>query len=134
MTNTITDIKRPVNVHKTYHAHVYFDSDTKEIARGVCDKIAQQFDLKIGRFHERLVGPHPRWSCQVTFRAKHFDEFIPWLDANREGLTIFIHGLTGDYLKDHTDYAYWLEQSVELNLEMFQPNRIRRFAQNLNII
>ena len=115
----MTDIKRPVNVHRAYHAHVYFDSETKEIARSVCNKIAQQFDLKIGRFHERLVGPHPRWSCQVTFGAKHFDKFIPWLDANREDLTIFIHGLTGDDLQDHTDYAYWLGQSVELNLDMF---------------
>ncbi len=120
----MTEIKRPINLHNNYHAHVYFDSESEKVARGVCDQIAQNFDLKIGRFHRKSVGPHPKWSCQVTFNAKHFDQFIPWLDANRKGLTIFIHGLTGDDLKDHTEYAYWLGQSVELNLGMFQRNLI----------
>lgn len=121
----MTEIKRPINLHRAYHAHVYFDAETQEVARKLCDKIAQQFaDLTVGRFHKRSVGPHSKWSCQTTFSAKHFDTFIPWLDANREGLTIFIHGLTGDDLKDHTDYAYWLGQSVELNLRMFRPHPV----------
>lgn len=116
----MSDVKRPINIHEDYHAHVYFDSDSKDTARSLCDRVAKQFELNIGRFHERTVGPHPMWSCQITFSAKNFDDFIPWLDANREDLTIFVHGLTGDDLKDHTDYAYWLGQSVALNLGMFE--------------
>lgn len=127
----MTDIKRPINLHRAYHAHVYFDAESQGVARRVCDNIAQQFDLNIGRFHKRMVGPHPMWSCQISFSAEHFDEFIPWLDANREGLSILIHGLTGDHLKDHTDYAYWLGQNVELNLRMFQPSRVSLYLSNL---
>lgn len=60
------------------------------------------------------------WSCQVTFHYQDFDQFIPWLDEHRAGLTIFVHGLTGDDLEDHTDYASGLGQSVALNLSLFQ--------------
>jgi len=113
------ETKRPVNLHKAYHAHVYFDDKTKDYARKLCDEVGEKFSLKVGRFHEKLVGPHPRWSCQITFGKKDFETFIPWLDENRKELTIFVHGLTGDDLKDHTDFAYWLGQEVELNLGIF---------------
>ena len=112
--------KRPQNLHKAYHAHVYFDEETKDAAKKLCDASANEFGLNVGRFHEKLVGPHPRWSCQVSFGSKDFDQYIAWLDANRGDLTIFVHGLTGDNLKDHTEYAYWLGQDVELNLEIFK--------------
>ena len=111
--------KRPVNQHKAYHAHIYFDEETKNPAKALCSKVKATFALRVGTFLERLVGPHPMWSCQITFGEKDFDDFVPWLDKNREGLTVFIHGLTGDNLKDHTDYAYWLGEAVTLNLDFF---------------
>lgn len=113
----------PVNIHKAYHTHVYFDANSAELAKTLCEQVQQQFALSVGRFHERLVGPHPRWSCQITFGTKHFDQLIPWLEQNRAGLTIFVHGLTGNDLKDHTDYAYWLGDAVPLNLAVFQEKR-----------
>lgn len=112
--------RRPLNLHKAYHAHVYFDEDTKVLARGLCDASADKFHLKVGRFHEKLVGPHPRWSCQISFGAKDFDDYISWLDRNRGDLTVFVHALTGDDWKDHTDFAYWLGEEVELNLRFFE--------------
>ncbi len=113
------EIKRPSNIHKAYHAHVYFDSETLDFATSLCNRAGERFGLKVGRVHQKPVGPHPKWSCQITFASKHFDEFIPWLNENRNGLTILVHALTGDDLKDHTDYAYWLGSSVELNLSIF---------------
>lgn len=118
----MTKIKRPVNLHKAYHAHVYFDETTKVGAKKLCIEASDRFNLKIGRFHEKLVGPHPRWSCQILFATKDFEAFIPWLDQNRKELTILVHGLTGDNLKDHTDFAYWLGQEVELNLSVFNSS------------
>lgn len=58
-------------------------------------------------------------SCQIAFTSKDFESLVTWLDENRAGLTVFVHALTGDYLKDHTDYAYWLGDSVELDLSLF---------------
>ncbi len=115
----MTEIKRPINIHNDYHAHVYFDNKTLEFARDLCDRIGTLFGLKVGRIHQKPVGPHPKWSCQIIFTDQDFDELIPWIDENRNGLTILVHGLTDEHLKDHTDHAYWLGDSAELDLSMF---------------
>lgn len=116
---TQTGPKRPVNSHKAYHAHVYFDANTRAEAKFLCEGSGKDFGLRVGTFHERLVGPHTMWSCQINFGAKQFEEYIAWLDKNRNGLTIFIHPITGDDLVDHTEYAYWLGKEVPLNLGIF---------------
>ena len=116
--------KRPINLHEAYHAHVYFDKSSKALAKKLCEESGEIFGLEVGRFHEKLVGPHPCWSCQVRFSHKDFDNYIAWLDETREGLTVFVHALTGNDLEDHTEYAYWLGQEVELNLSTFKkPNK-----------
>ncbi|MFT7053101.1 MAG: aromatic ring-cleaving dioxygenase [Psychromonas sp.] len=116
----INKINRPVNIHQHYHAHIYFDQQTLTFATSLCQQAGELFDLKIGRIHQKAVGPHPMWSCQISFTEQDFDKLIPWLDAQRNGLTIFVHGNTGDDLRDHTEYAYWLGESVKLNLSMFR--------------
>ena len=109
--------KRPVNIHKAYHAHVYFDEDSVNFAAALCAEAGEKFGLKVGRVHQKLVGPHTRWSCQITFGSKSFDAFIPWLDEHRGDLSVLVHALSGDDLADHTKYAYWLGDSVEINLD-----------------
>ncbi|WP_027967262.1 DOPA 4,5-dioxygenase family protein [Halomonas halocynthiae] len=116
----MTDVKRPVNSHKAYHAHVYFEQATLPLATSLCEQAGEKFGLKVGRVHQKNVGPHPKWSCQITFGTKHFDQLVPWLEQNREGLSILIHALTGNDLEDHTIYAYWLGDSLELDLSMFR--------------
>lgn len=110
--------KRPVNIHKGYHAHVYFDQQTLDFASKLCAQAGEKFGLKVGRVHQKPVGPHTQWSCQITFSHKSFDEFIPWLDTHRQNLSVLVHALTGDDLADHTEYAYWLGDDVALNLEV----------------
>ena len=39
--------------------------------------------------------------------------------GNRNGLTILVPALTGDGLKNHTDYAYRLGDEVELTFSIF---------------
>ena len=112
--------KRPVNAHKAYHAHIYFDADTLPLVERLAQAIENQLRLRVGRIHQRPVGPHPCWSVQITFAHKDFDRFIPWLDAERQGLSVLVHAQTGDDLKDHTEYAYWLGDSVPLKLDMFR--------------
>lgn len=110
---------RPINIHKGYHAHVYFEQETLDFASALCKEAGEKFGLQVGRVHQRLVGPHTKWSCQIIFSHQSFAEFIPWLDENRGGLSVLVHALTGDDLADHTKYAYWLGDSVELNLAAF---------------
>jgi DOPA 4,5-dioxygenase len=99
-----------------YHAHVYFDGASVEQARALRERISEGFDYAVGRFHEKKVGPHPRWSFQIAFEADEFGTIVPWLALNRKGLTVFVHGLSGQDIVDHTELVMWLGDSVALDL------------------
>jgi len=101
-----------------YHAHVYYDAATKPIAERLREKLEARFDAPVyGRWHDRPVGPHPRWSYQVAFDTALHDEIVAFLDANREGLTVLLHEQTGDDIRDHTDGASFLGTPVTLDIE-----------------
>jgi DOPA 4,5-dioxygenase len=100
-----------------YHAHVYFDEATVEQARALRERIGETFEAAVGRFHEKNVGPHPCWSYQIAFTPELLGTLIPWLAQHREGLTVFVHGLSGDAIYDHTQLVIWLGESVPLNLD-----------------
>jgi aromatic ring-cleaving dioxygenase len=100
----------------SYHAHVYFDAATRAQAEKLCTEAGQAFGVKIGRMHDKPVGPHPRGSCQLTIGADQFAQVIPWLITHRRGLTVFTHAETGNALKDHTDHVLWLGPSEPLKL------------------
>ena len=100
-----------------YHAHVYFDAAGREQAQHLCELAGRTFGgVTVGRMHDKPVGPHPRGSCQLAFGPELFAEVIPWLLANRNGLTVFAHAETGEALKDHTEHVLWLGLSETLNL------------------
>ncbi len=101
---------------KGYHAHVYFDEATVAQARALRERVSDDFDYSVGRFHEKNVGPHPRWSFQIAFKADEFGTIVPWLALNRKGLTVFVHGLSGQDIFDHTELVMWLGDSVALDL------------------
>ena len=105
-----------------YHAHVYFEQSSVEQARALRERIAEEFDHAVGRFHEKPVGPHPCWSFQVAFEPDALGVLLPWLALNRHGLTVFVHGLTGDDLYDHTELVMWLGESRKLNLDALSPS------------
>lgn len=102
-----------------YHAHVYFDAQTLDQARALCEEAAQRFGLKMGRVHERPVGPHPDWSCQLAFEHAQLADVVCWLALNRKGLVVFLHPLTGDDLADHTEHAIWMGAVRDLDVSMF---------------
>ena len=112
-------VLRPRNLFPKYHAHVYFDERSVEQARELCQNAAKSFGVQMGRVHQRLVGPHPHWSCQLAFDSTQFDKLIPWLDEHRGGLNVLIHGVTGHDLEDHTTNASWLGDPAKLNLSIF---------------
>jgi aromatic ring-cleaving dioxygenase len=99
-----------------YHAHVYYDADTRERAHALCQEAGRVFSLTVGRMHDNPVGPHPRGSCQLAFAAEHLAKVLPWLILNRNGLTVFAHAETGNALKDHTEHVIWLGPSEPLKL------------------
>ncbi|MCR9126874.1 MAG: DOPA 4,5-dioxygenase family protein [Rhodobacteraceae bacterium] len=102
-----------------YHAHVYFDEKTVDRARALCEAVRDRFGAEMGRVHERAVGPHPMFSCQLAFGPQAFADIVPWLALNRDGLIVFTHPDTGDDLADHRDHGIWMGAMPKLKLDIF---------------
>jgi len=102
----------------SWHAHVYFDAESRDAARAFRDAVDAQFGerVELGRFHERPVGPHPQWSYQIAFAPERFAEVAGWLALNHGALDVFMHPNTGDQLRDHRDSAVWIGRSYALDL------------------
>ena len=100
-----------------YHAHVYYDAASKETAARLREAIEQRFAVRLGRWHDQPIGPHPHGSYQIAFEPALFGELVPWLALNRDGLVVLVHPETGDDLADHGERAIWLGKSQELDLE-----------------
>ena len=46
---------------QSYHAHVYYDAETKETAARLRAEVEARFDdITMGRWHDKPVGPHQR--------------------------------------------------------------------------
>ena len=111
--------RRPPEI-ESFHAHVYFDESSRDPARALREEVEARFPVTMGRWHERCVGPHPRWSYQIAFAPEVFDRLVPFLMLNRRGCTIFLHPNTGQDLEDHRDRALWMGELLPLNLAIFK--------------
>lgn len=109
------------DIIKDWHVHVYFDAGSKADALAVrADIEAALPGLKLGRVHDKPVGPHPMGSYQVLVPNDRMAETAGWLSLNRRGLTVLLHPNTEDDLKDHRDYPIWFGTAPKINFEMFE--------------
>lgn len=101
-----------------WHAHVYFDAARRDAAWALRQAVAARFGevVRIGRFNEGPVGPHPVGSYELAVRPEAFAELLPWLVLNHGELDCFIHPNTGALLRDHTEGALWLGRQHALHL------------------
>ena len=109
---TMTDIN-------DFHAHIYFDEEELPRVRALASELQRRFALRVGHFHTRPVGPHPRGSVQLTVPPEQFGEVATYLAVARDGLTIFAHASTGDDLADHSRNVVWFGPSEALDLSIF---------------
>ncbi len=103
-----------------WHAHIYYDPKEHAQAKALCEAAAARFGIKMGRMHDAPIGPHPRGSCQLSVPSALFADVMPWLVANRGGLTVFAHGESGDEVADHTRHVVWLGPSESLDMTIFE--------------
>lgn len=109
----------PENI-KAYHAHLYYSDEAgTQMAKEIAQQASELFDIRVGRFHQKKVGPHPMWSCQLSFASETFPKIVPWLMLNRRTLDVFLHPLTGDEYVDHTQGVSWLGNSHMLDISQF---------------
>jgi DOPA 4,5-dioxygenase len=100
-----------------FHAHIYFDTTTRNVAARVRETLGDRFSVKLGRWHDKPIGPHLKPMYQVAFTPDQFDQVVPWLMLHREGLDILVHPTTGDDVADHTDHALWLGEKLGVNVD-----------------
>jgi aromatic ring-cleaving dioxygenase len=108
-----------------YHAHVYYDSQT---ARGRAERLRERVAVEfppatLGRWHDKLVGPHTQSMYQIAFPSGMLESFLPWLMLNRDGLTILLHPETGNDYRDHTAHAVWFGTVLPLRVDVFKDRR-----------
>lgn len=109
-----------VSAIQSWHAHVYYDpATTKEIAAGLREQVAARFPAAVlGRWHDKLVGPHPQAMYQIAFANADFPMLAPFLALNRQGLTILVHPESGRPKDDHLKHAMWLGAVLPLDASM----------------
>jgi DOPA 4,5-dioxygenase len=106
-----------------YHAHIYYDAQSRETAARLRQAVGEQFATQLGRWHDDAVGPHPISMFQVAFPVSEFPELVPYLMLNRAGLRILVHPETGNGYRDHAIYALWLGEPVPLRLDVLRGER-----------
>jgi aromatic ring-cleaving dioxygenase len=111
-----------------YHAHIYYDAETRRVAARLREAIGNRFDVVLGRWREEPVGPHPVPMYQAAFSAAEFPRIVPWLMLNRSGLSVLVHPETEDAYDDHTIHALWLGPSLSLRVEGLRRSRDRQRA------
>jgi aromatic ring-cleaving dioxygenase len=99
-----------------YHAHVYYDTETRQRAERLRQTIAAALGVEVRELSDEPRGPHPVPQFRFTFTAAQFENVVPWLMLNREGLDVLVHPLTDNSYDDHSRYAVWLGAPVALKL------------------
>jgi DOPA 4,5-dioxygenase len=105
---------------RSYHAHVYYDESTRKTAKDVRIRLRRLFRVRLGRWRDLPVGPHPQSMYQVAFSAEQFPHVVPWLMEHHAGLSVLIHPDGGDDLRDHSGRALWLGEKLALRLDFFR--------------
>lgn len=100
-----------------FHAHVYYDPESRDAAAQLREELDTKFQVRLGRWHDKPIGPHPQAMYQVVFLPHQFGEIVPWLMLHRRELDILVHPETGDDVIDHTAHALWLGEKLPLNID-----------------
>jgi DOPA 4,5-dioxygenase len=107
-----------------YHAHIYYDpTKTRAVAERVCTAISDKFPVEIEEFRDTPRGPHPISNALVIFKPDQFEHVVSYLMLNRDGLDVLVHPLTTDAVEDHSSFAIWLGNPVELKLHTLPHGR-----------
>jgi aromatic ring-cleaving dioxygenase len=115
----------------SYHAHVYFrTAEERARAEQLRAAVAERFSVQLGRWHDRLIGPHAAPMYQIAFAKEVFPVFAAWLMLNRNDLAILLHPNTGQPRRDHQVNALWYGEV----LPIMNPEKLPEFSDEEEIV
>jgi DOPA 4,5-dioxygenase len=103
-----------------YHAHIYYDAVSRDRAAQLRTWVEERFTVRMGRWHDVPVGPHPTAMYQVAFAPDQFPTLVPFLMMNRMGLTVLLHPESGRPRDDHTLNATWMGEVLILRTDILR--------------
>ena len=110
-----------IDIIHGYHAHIYFhDEGERAKAAKLREILSVNPDIRMGRWRDEPVGPHPFPMYQAAFSVELFPTIVPWLMLNRDGLTVLVHPETDDDVLDHREHPLWLGEKLNLNMAFLE--------------
>ncbi|KAF8582779.1 hypothetical protein K439DRAFT_1350499 [Ramaria rubella] len=105
--------------------HIYYQQNNEkqvEYARALHERIRREFpELRIYRFWDRPVGPHPVAMFEVNvFDPHQTGALFSFLAVNRGPCSVLIHPNTNDAVRDHTELATWMGERWPLNVDIMR--------------
>jgi len=111
-----------------YHIHVYYDPAHREPAAQLRAWVEERFAVRMGRWHDVPVGPHPTAMYQILFAPEVFPALVPFVMMNRMGLTVLLHPESGRPRDDHTVNATWMGAVIPLKTDVLPETDPRQAA------
>ena len=115
---------------KGYHAHIYFQNEDEEQRAKKLQQaaIAEFEEVDSEYWMDEPRGPHPVPNFVMEFMCDQYPNVVPWLSLNHDGLSVLIHPMTGDAPADHSKYALWIGDRIEVYLDRFSGSNDHKFG------
>src|ERR1700687_3902263 len=107
--------------NRGYHAHIYYNPETRPVAERLRETISERCAARVAELSDEPRGPHPVSQFVAIMEAPEFQNIVPWLMLNREGLDVLVHPLTESSYDDHSKNALWLGTPVPMKLDILRP-------------
>ena len=69
-----------------YHMHIYYDPESRERAALLRQWVEERFPVRMGRWHDAPVGPHPTSMYQVQAAGGITDASYPSWQSGRQAV------------------------------------------------
>ncbi len=115
-----TKLRNPLDDIREYHAHIYFNSDTRASVLKLYEALKEfgQGRIHLNTIADQPRGPHVPCMFGVDIPKDMFEAVFGFLLLNHGPHSVLFHPVTGNELLDHTHHAAWLGQVQPLNLSV----------------
>jgi len=126
LSNAYNQFIHPIDIgNNGFDFHIYYMHTNEaqlQYARELHERIRREFpELRIYRFWEKPVGPHPTAMFEVnTFTPHQTGALFAWLTVMRGPCSVLIHPNTNDQYADHTELCSWMGKPWPLATDLLQ--------------